>query len=324
MGESKLSGRVVVTRSIVGEANAGGAEVVMAGHDRRPREEVLSSVAGADVVVTMFSDRVDDAFLDAAGEQLKGVCNYAVGYDNVDVAACRRRGVVVTNVPDAVTEGTANLAWALILAVARRVLEGDRFVRAGEFARQGPLAMTDFLGRDLTGRTLLIVGAGRIGYATALRSLGWGMRVLYVARTRHLEFEMSPLGGRWVPLEEGLAEADVVSVHTPLTEATRHLIGKDALKRMKRDAILVNTARGPVVDEGALVEALKEKRIWGAGIDVYEREPEVHPGLVECENAVLTPHVGSAEDRWRRVMTEVCFGNVRAVLAGEPAPNEVA
>jgi len=314
---------VAVTRSIVGDLDAGDAEVRLGGHDRRPREAVLDSIRGAAVVVSMFSDRVDAEFLDAAGDQLRGVCNYAVGYDNIDVEACRKRGVVVTNTPDAVTEGTANLAWALILGVARRVVEGDRFVRAGEFARQGPLAMTDFLGRDLTGATLLIVGAGRIGYATALRSMGWRMHVLYVARSRHLEFEMAPLGGRRVSLEEGLAEADVVSVHTPLTESTRRLIDDAALRRMKPGAILINTARGPVVDEAALVEALKEKRIWGAGIDVYEREPEVHPGLIECDNAVLTPHIGSAEDRWRRVMTEVCFENVRAILAGERAPNEV-
>lgn len=313
---------VAVTRSIAGQAEA-PADVRMAGHDKRPRAEVLASIAGATVVVTMFSDRVDDEFLDAAGPQLKGVCNYAVGYDNIDVAACSRRGVVATNTPDAVTEGTANLAWALILGVARLVVQGDTFVRAGEFARQGPLAMTDFLGRDITGRTLLIVGAGRIGYATAIRSVGWGMRVLYVARSRHLEFEMAPLAGRRVTLEEGLAEADVISIHTPLTEQTRHLIDATAIGRMKPKAILVNTARGPIVDEAALAAALQERRLWGAGIDVYEREPEVHAGLMACDNAILTPHIGSAEERWREAMTDVCFENVRAVLDGRTPPNRV-
>lgn len=319
----RAASRVVVTRAVVGEPDAGPAEVVMAGPERRTRDEVLASIPGADVIVTMFSDRVDDAFLDAAGSRLKGICNYAVGHDNIDLPACRARNVVVTNTPDAVTEGTANLAWGLVLAVARRVVQADAFVRAGHFARQGPLSMTDFLGRDVTGRTLLIVGAGRIGYATAIRSIGWKMHVLYVARTRHLEFEMAPLAARRVTLEEGLAEADVVSIHTPLTEHTRHLIDGPALARMKKDAILVNTARGPVIDEGALVAALEAGRIWGAGIDVYEREPEVHPGLIASEKAVLTPHIGSAEDRWRRVMTEVCFENVRAILAGRTPPNEV-
>jgi glyoxylate reductase len=313
--------RVIVTRAIVGDLDAAGAEVIMAGNDLRQRADVLHSIAGADVLVSMFSDRVDDEFLDAAGPQLRGVCNYAVGYDNVDVPACRRRNVVVTNTPDAVTEGTADLAWALVLAVARLVLPGDKYVRRGEFTRRGPLAMTDFLGRDLTGRTLLIVGAGRIGYATALRSVGWGMRVLYVARTRHLEFEMAPLAARRVTLEEGLPEADVISIHTPLTPETRHLIDARAFARMKREAILVNTARGPIVDESALVDALESRRIWGAGIDVYENEPEVHLGLLECDNAVLTPHIGSAEKRWRQAMTDVCFENVRAILAGIPPPN---
>lgn len=312
-----------MTRSVVGEADAGGVDVRMAGSERRSRDDVLASITGASAVVSMFSDRVDDAFLDAAGEQLKGVCNYAVGYDNIDLHACARRGIVVTNTPDAVTEGTADLAWALVLAVARRLVEADSFVRMGEFGRQGPLSMTDFLGQDLTGRTLLIVGAGRIGYATALRSVGWGMRVLYVARRRHLDFEMAPLAARRVTLEEGLEQADVVSIHTPLMPETRHLIDITALSRMKSNAILVNTARGPIVDEAALVEVLRDRRIWGAGIDVYEREPEVHPGLATCTNAVLTPHIGSAADRWRRVMTEVCFENVRAVLAGTGAPNQV-
>jgi len=314
---------VVVTRAIAGAPEAGDARVEMAGNERRSREEVLRSIEGASVVVSMFSDRVDDVFLDAAGSGLRGICNYAVGYDNVDVGACERREVVVTNTPDAVTEGTANLAWALVLASARRLVEGDRFVRAGEFARRGPLAMTDFLGQDLTGRTLLIVGAGRIGYAVALRAQGWGMRTLYVARRRHIEFELAPVAGRHVSLEEGLREADVVSVHVPLTEETKHLIGARELSLMKETAILVNTARGPVVDEAALVEALRERRIWGAGLDVYEREPETSPGLVELDNVVLMPHVGSAEQRFRELMTTVCFENVRSILEGREPPNRV-
>lgn len=314
---------VAVTRPVVGPLDAPGAEVRVGRDGLMDRRELLEFVAGATVVVSMFTDRVDGELLEAAGPGLRGVCNYAVGVDNVDLAACSRRGVVVTNTPDAVTEGTANLAWALVLAVARRVVEGDRYVRRGELARRGSLGMAEFLGRDLTGRTLLIVGAGRIGYATALRSTGWGMRVLYVSRRRHLEFELSPLAGRQVSLAEGLGEADVISVHLPLTDQTRHMIDARAFGLMKPTAIFVNTSRGPVVDEAALVDALRRRAIWGAGLDVYEHEPAVDPALIELDNVVLTPHIGSAEERSRRLMTEICFENVRAILAGREAPNRV-
>ena len=312
---------VTVTRRIPGELRVGGATVRMGGDGRLSREELLDFVSGSSVVVTMFSDRVDREFLDAAGPGLRGVCNFAVGYDNIDLSSCRARGVVVTNTPNAVTEGTADLAWALVLAVARRVVEADGFCRRGEWG--GILGMTDFLGVDLTGRTLLIVGAGRIGYATALRSQGWGMRVLYTARSRHWEFELAPLAGRRVGLMEGLREADVVSVHTPLTEETRGLIGREALGAMKSTAILVNTSRGPVVDEGALAEALASGGIWGAGLDVFEREPEIDPRLRVLSNVVMTPHIGSAERRYRELMTEMVGENASAVLSGREPANRV-
>lgn len=314
---------MVVTREVPGQVTVPGAEVRTGGPGKPTRQELLAIVRGADVVVTMFSDRVDREFLDAAGPQLRGVCNFAVGFDNIDLAACAERGVAVTNTPHAVTEGTADLAWALILAVARRLLEADRFARSPEYAARGPLGITEFLGVDLTGRTLLIVGAGRIGYATALRSIGWGMRVLYTARSRHVDFELAPLAARRVALDEGLREADVVSVHTPLTPQTRHLIDARALALMKPTAILINTARGPVVDEAALVEALRERRIWGAGLDVFEDEPRVHPGLLGLDNCVLTPHIGSAEDKFRRMMTEMVSENAAAILAGAEPPNRV-
>ena len=314
---------VAVTRTVPGEVVVPGALVRVGPHERMSRERLLEFVAGAGVVVTMFSDRVDAEFLDAAGPQLRGVCNFAVGHNNIDLEACRGRGVVVTNTPDAVTEGTADLTWALLLAVARRVVEGDRFVRSGEWRRAGILSMVDFLGADLTGRALLIVGAGRIGFATAMRSIGWGMRVLYVSRRRHWEFELAPLAGRRVSLEEGLAEADVVSLHTPLTPETTHLIGAAELALMKPGAILVNTSRGPVVDEAALAEALAAGRIGGAGLDVFEREPEVHPGLLELANVVMAPHVGSAETRYREMMTEMVSANAAAILAGREPPNRV-
>lgn len=317
---------VVVTRKVPGAVAIDpslGAEIRLGPAESLGREALLAHVAGASVVVTMFNNRVDDAFLDACGGGLRGVCNFAVGFDNVDMEACARRGVAVANTPDAVTEGTADMAWALILAAARRVAEADRFVRSGAFTRGGVLGMAEWLGTDLTGRTLVIVGAGRIGYATALRSIGWGMRVLYVARSRHWNFELAPVAGERVDLDEGLARADVVSVHTPLTPETHHLIDARRLGLMKPNAILVNTARGPVVDESALVEALRSGRIWGAGLDVYEREPDLAPGLVDLDNVVLTPHIGSAEQRYREMMTEMVCRNAEAMLRGETPPNAV-
>lgn len=314
---------VAVTRPIPGELRVPGAQVRTGPGPAMERGDLLRFVAGADIAVTMFSDRVDAEFLDAAGPQLRGVCNFAVGYNNIDTGACRERGVRVTNTPDAVTEGTANLAWALLLATARRLVEGDRYARSGDWARGGILGMADFMGVDITGRTLLIVGAGRIGFATAARSIGWGMRVLYVARRKHWEFELAPLAARRVTLEEGLAEADVISLHTPLTDDTRHLIGRDQLARMKPNAILINTSRGPVVDEAALAEALAAKRIWGAGLDVFEREPEIHPGLVGLDNVVMAPHIGSAERRYRELMTQMVADNAGAILAGREAPNQI-
>ena len=314
---------VAVTRIVPGGLVVPGAAVRIGPSEMMSREHLLAFVSGAEVVVTMFSDQVDGEFLDAAGPQLRGVCNLAVGHNNIDTEVCAQRGVVVTNTPDAVTEGTADMAWALLLAVARRLLEGDRFARSGQWEQAGILSMVDFLGVDLTGRRLLIVGGGRIGFATAMRSIGWGMEVLYVARSQHWEFELGPLAGRRVTLEEGLAKADVVSLHTPLTPETTHLIGAEQLALMKETAILINTSRGPVVDEAALVEALVEKRIWGAGLDVFEREPTVHPGLVGLDNVVMTPHIGSAERRYREMMTQMVATNAAAILAGEEPPNRV-
>ncbi|MBC7834322.1 MAG: D-glycerate dehydrogenase [Phycisphaerales bacterium] len=314
---------IVVTRQVPGTIEAVGAEVRIGPEGKLTRAELLELVRGAAVVVTMFHDKVDEEFLEAAGTGLRGVCNFAVGYDNIDVKACAKRGVTVTNTPDAVTEGTANIAWGLILAVARRIVESDAYVRSGRFEMEGPLPITGFLGMHTCGQSLLIVGAGRIGYAVAQRALAFGMRVLYAARSRHVEFELSPVGARRVELDEGLAIADVVSVHTPLTPQTRHLIDARRLRLMRKTAILINTARGPVVDEAALVEALRERRMWGAGLDVFENEPRVHPGLLELRNAVLTPHIGSAEAHWREVMSEMVSENARAILEGREAPNRV-
>lgn len=301
-----------------------GAEVKMApALPQMSRAELLGFVRGCAVAVTMFHDRVDGAFLESAGPQLRGVCNFAVGTDNIDVAACRARGVVVCNTPDAVTEGTANLAMGLLLAVARRIVEGDRFVRTGRFETEGNTFPTGWCGLHLTGQTLAVVGAGRIGKAVALRAQAFGMRTVYTARTRHLDFELAPLAARRVTLDEALATADVLTLHTPLTAETRHLIGAPQLARMKPTAVLINTARGPIVDEAALADALARGRLAGAGLDVFEHEPKVHPALLALPHAVLTPHVGSAERFWREEMTGIVAANAAAILKGVPPPNPV-
>ncbi|MDX2016877.1 MAG: D-glycerate dehydrogenase [Planctomycetota bacterium] len=315
--------RVAFCRSVPPTIDLPGAEVVMGGTRALDRAELLQFVRGASVAVTWVSEKVNAEFLDAAGPSLRAVCNFAVGTDNIDLAECKRRGIAVSNTPGAVTEGTADLAWALILAVARRLNIADRFARSAEYPKVGPLGPDEFLGLDLTGRTLCILGAGRIGYATALRSIGWAMRVTYVARQRHLDFEMAPLGARRVSMEEGLSTADVVSIHTPLTPDTRRLIGPAQLALLKPSAILVNTARGPVVDEAALVDVLTQKKIWGAGLDVFEDEPRVHPGLINLDNCVLSPHIGSASQWSRGMMTRLVCENARAVLAGLEPPNRV-
>jgi glyoxylate reductase len=315
---------VAITRAVPGRVEIHGARVKVApALPQMSRAELLEFIRGARVVGTMFHDRVDAEFLDAAGAQLKGVCNYAVGVDNIDLALCRSRGVIVTNTPDAVTEGTANLAFGLLLAVARKIVEGDRFCRSGRFEKEGNTFPTGWCGMHLAGRTMLIVGAGRIGRAVAMRAQAFGMRVEYFARSRHLDFEQAPLAARRVGLEEGLRSADVVSVHTPLTPDTRHILNAASLSLLKPTAIVINTSRGPTIDEGALAEALAAKRLWGAGLDVFEKEPKIHARLIGLENVVLTPHIGSAELHWREEMTRLVCENAAAIVAGREPGNRV-
>ncbi|MEO0511790.1 MAG: D-glycerate dehydrogenase [Planctomycetota bacterium] len=314
---------VAVTRTTPGPVAIDGCEVRTLSDSLPTRAELLEVVRGASGVITMFTDQVDAEFLNAAGPGLKVVANHAVGYDNVDVSACRERGVVVTTTPDAVTEGTADMAWALLLAVARRLVEADRFARSGAWESHGPLGMHEFLGVHLTGRTIHIVGAGRIGLAVAQRAKAWGMRVLYTSRARKWPFELAPVSGERVGLDEGLAAADVVSLHTPLTPETRHLIGERRLRLMKADAILINTARGPVVDEAALARVLGEGHLFGTGLDVFEHEPRVTGELKAMDNVVMSPHIGSAERMFRAEMTRMCCENVAAVLGGREPPNRV-
>lgn len=320
--------RVVITREVPGQVRLDerpGVRVNMApATPQMSRAELLAFVRGASVVVTMFHDRVDDEFLDSCGPRLKGVCNFAVGVDNIDLAACHRRGVVVTNTPDAVTEGTANIALGLMLAVARRIAEGDRFCRSGRFEREGNTFPTGWCGMHFAGQRLLIVGAGRIGRAVAMRGAALGMRVEYVARSQHMDFEQAPIVAQRTELDEGLQRADIVSIHTPLARDTRHLIDARRIALMKPTAILVNTSRGPTVDEAALAAALRAGRLYGAGLDVFEHEPRIHPDLLALDNVVMTPHIGSAELYWREQMTRMVCDNAAAILQGRRPPNHVA
>jgi lactate dehydrogenase-like 2-hydroxyacid dehydrogenase len=265
--------------------------------------DIVEAPAGADGIVAMLTVRVDEAFLDAAGPQLRVVANYAVGVDNVDLEAARRRGIVVTNTPDVLTRATAELALALMLALVRRVAEGDRYVRSRTPWR---FSLEFMLGSGLDGKQVLVVGPGRIGREVGRLAEAFGARVGYA--------------GRDADLDELLPQADVVSINCPSTAETHHLFDAKRLARMKRSAILVNTARGPIVDERALVEALRDGVIAGAALDVYEREPEVEEGLLALDNVVLTPHLGSATRETRVAMGMLCVEALRAVLIEERVP----
>jgi glyoxylate reductase len=311
--------RIAVTVRIpaaAAELIADAAEAWFSPHDRAlSPAELHAAAAGVDGVVVSLADRIDDAFLDAAGPELRVVANVGVGYDNVDVAACTARGVVVTNTPGVLTDATADLAFALVLMATRRLGEAERFVRS---RRPWAFGLDFMVGSGITGKTLGIVGLGQIGAAVARRARAAGMEIAYAGRHRAAPELETELGARFLTLDELLAAADVVSLHAPLTDETRGLIDAVALARMKPTAFLVNTSRGAVVDEGALVEALRDGTIAGAGLDVYEHEPDVHPGLLELENVVLLPHLGSATVETRTAMAVLAARNVLAVVSGEP------
>jgi glyoxylate reductase len=295
---------------------AAGFEVVRQEADRpATRAELLAGVAGATGLLAMLTDRIDGELLDAAPD-LRVVANLAVGFDNLDVAAATERGVVVTNTPGVLTDATADLAFTLLLAAARRVGEAERLVRSGRWTVWGP---TQLLGRAVAGQVLGIVGMGAIGGAVARRARGFGMSVLYFNRHPDPAGE-AETGARLVGLDELLATADFVSLHAPLNDESRHLIDAAALGRMKPTAVLVNTARGPLVDEVALVEALRSGTIAAAGLDVYADEPRLAPGLAELENVVVLPHIGSATTAARAAMVELACANIVAVLRGDPPP----
>ena len=286
-----------------------------------PRDELLRRVASCDGILTLLTDRVDDELLDAAGAQLRVDSNYAVGFDNLDVPACARRGIAVGNTPRVLTETTADLAWALLMAAARRLPEGDRYVRAGNWLTWGPLLL---LGPDVNGATIGIVGFGRIGQAMARRANGFGMTVLYHDVARLPDEVTAPLGATYVPLDELLARSDFVSLHVNLTAETRHLINATTLASMKPTAVLVNTSRGPVVDQAALAAALRDGTIWAAGLDVTDPEPiPMDDPLVGLDNCLIVPHIASASRATRGKMAAMAAANLLAGVRGEPLPTPV-
>ncbi|HEX2708159.1 MAG TPA: D-glycerate dehydrogenase [Solirubrobacterales bacterium] len=286
-----------------------------------PRQELLAFLAGADAALTLLLDRVDEAFLDAAGPQLRCVANVAVGFDNVDLEAAARRGVLVANTPGVLDDATADLALALILAATRRIGEGERLIRSG---RPWSWGMSFMLGSDLRGKRLGIIGLGNIGARVAHRARAFGMSIAYHGRSAAPAEIVAELEAERLDLDDLLAGADVVSLHFPLTAETRHLIGARELALMKSTATLINTARGPVVDERALVEALRGGGIAAAGLDVYENEPAVEPGLLRLENVVLSPHLGSATVETRAAMAELAARNAIAAVRGEALLTPVA
>lgn len=315
-----MPGRVFLTRPIPepGPSLLRSACAVLESNDEDrglSPEELRDGVIGKDAVLCLLTDGIDASVLEAA-DGCKIFANMAVGYNNIDLDEATRRGILVTNTPGVLTDCTADLTWALILGVARRVAEGDREMRAGRFPGWGPLYM---LGGDVTGATLGLVGPGRIATAVARRARGFSMKILYQGRRDNAE--LAGLSARRVSLDELLAESDFVSLHVPLTAETRHLIDARALGLMKPTAYLINTSRGPVVDERALVEALRADGIAGAGLDVYEDEPRMASGLTDCANALLLPHLGSATVATRASMSRIAAENLVAVLQGRRPPN---
>jgi len=285
-----------------------------AGDDPLPKAELMARLKDKEGLVCQITDTIDAEVLGAAA-RLKVVANVAVGYNNIDVAAAHRRGIVVTNTPDVLTDTTADFAWALLMATARRVVEADGYVRAGKWHRWEFLRL---LGGDVHAKTLGVIGFGRIGRAVARRALGFDMRVLYCDAVRADRATEAALRATFVDKAVLLRESDFVTLHSVLTPETRHLIDAEALRAMKPSAYLINAARGPIVDEAALVRALTERWIAGAGLDVFESEPTVHPGLLGLDNVVLAPHIASASEATRQKMATLAVENCLAVLDGRP------
>ena len=281
-----------------------------------PREMLLQRVKGADAILSLLTDKMNGELFDAAGPQLKIVANFAVGYDNIDLVAAAARKIITTNTPNVLTESVAEMTIALIFGIAKRMAEADNFMRTGQYQGWGPMLL---LGQDVIGKTVGLVGLGHIGVSVAKRmNRGFDCPILYYDVVRN-EAAEKELGLKFVSLEELLKESDFVSLHTPLTPQTKHLIGEAELKMMKKSTYLINTSRGPVIDEKALVEALKNSVIRGAALDVYEEEPKMAPGLVDLKNTILLPHIASATETTRDHMSELAAQNIAAVLEGKEA-----
>lgn len=315
-------GRVLITRALPqgwwAPLRDAGLRVDVLGDDAADAASLHAAAAGAQVLWVMLGDRVDATMLDAAGPQLEVVATFSVGTDHIDLAACRARGVAVVHTPEVLTDATADVAMTLLLALTRRVREGEALLRSGAWSGWGPQQL---LGRDVAGARVLIVGAGRIGGAFARRVHAFGAEVAYHARGRKPALESS-LGARFEPdLDEALTRADIVSLHAPLTPETHHLLDARRLALLPERAVVINTARGPLIDEAALAAALEAGRLWGAGLDVYEREPSVHPALVHRDDVVLLPHLGSATEGARAAMARLVTDGVLAALRGRDASN---
>ncbi|OGZ32842.1 MAG: D-glycerate dehydrogenase [Candidatus Portnoybacteria bacterium RIFCSPLOWO2_12_FULL_39_9] len=297
-----------------------GWEVGVGPEEIISQEELLEGVKGADAILSVLTEKIDREVMEAAGPQLKIIANYAVGYDNIDIAEAKKRGISATNTPGVLTEAVAEHTIALLLAAACRIAEGDRYTRAKKFKGWGPKL---FLGADIHGKTLAIIGLGRIGSEVARRMRdGFDLKIIYYDIRRNEELEKK-YNIEYREIDALLKEADFISLHTALTPETRHLISAERLKMMKPTSYLINTSRGPIIDEKALVEALKNKTIAGAALDVFENEPELTPGLTELENVVLTPHIASATKETRDKMSEMAAQNIIAALEGRTPPNLV-
>ncbi len=319
-----MSDRVLLTRRLPPPAadvlaDAGFSVEACDSDDPPARPDLLIRARGVSAILATLTERVDAELLAAAGPGLRVVANFAVGYDNIDVAACRRAGVVATNTPDVLTDATADLTMALLLAVARRIVEGDQLARSGEWGGWTP---TQLLGLELRGAVLGIIGAGRIGTAVAARAAAFGMGVAYCHPRVNDELERV-CRARRMALDELLATADVVSLHVPMRPENRHMIGAAQISRMRAGAILINTARGPLIDEAALIAALQARRLAAAGLDVYEHEPRVPTELAELPNVVLLPHLGSATLATRFRMSQMAADNIICVLRGQTPPNPI-
>ncbi len=315
--------QILVTRSLPGNALdnlAMIAEIELWNETYPiPDEELKKMIKGKDGLLCLLTDSIDAAVMDSAGDSLKIISNYAVGFNNIDLEAAKKRGIVVTNTPGVLTDATADLAWALLFSVARRIAESDAYLRSGNWTGWDPSLM---LGVDITGATLGIVGAGRIGASFAMKSAGFCMKVVYTDDMPNDSLEKE-LGAVRLSLDELLSVSDFISLHVPLLPATKHLIGERELRLMKPTAILINTSRGPVIDEAALAVALDKRIIGGAGLDVYEFEPAVNPMLLKQKNAVLLPHIASATNTTREKMAHMAVENLTAFIKGEEPPNRV-